>query len=101
MAFYGSECIFSSSALATRQREVKDAATKGIVHITENGNGAFVFCSEELFAQKMDQVREETLYEVEMMRGLQRARADFDQGRFYDDLDEFRRTAVTERASRG
>ena len=43
--------IYSSAALKTRQREIKDIARKDVVHITENGNAAFVFMSEELFEQ--------------------------------------------------
>lgn len=34
--------IYSSAAIKTRQREVKDAARENVVHITENGNAAFV-----------------------------------------------------------
>ena len=49
------EAIFSSSALQTRQREIKDIARQQIVHITENGNGAFVFCSEELLQKTIDE----------------------------------------------
>ena len=41
--------IYSSTALASRQREVKDVADRQVVYITENGNGAYVFCSEEIF----------------------------------------------------
>ena len=37
--------IYSSTALASRQREVKDVADRQVVYITENGNGAYVFLS--------------------------------------------------------
>ena len=55
------EKIYSSAALKMKQREVKDAALKDIVHITENGNGAFIFCSEEVFARKMEQAAAEAV----------------------------------------
>ena len=40
--------IYSSAALKTRQREIKDIARKDVVHITENGNAAFVFMSQRI-----------------------------------------------------
>ena len=33
------EAIYPFSALKTNQREVKDAALEGVVHVTENGRG--------------------------------------------------------------
>ena len=41
------EAIYPFSALKTNQREVKNAALEGVVHVTENGRGAFVFKEEE------------------------------------------------------
>ena len=58
--------IYSSTALASRQREVKDVADRQVVYITENGNGAYVFCSEEIFDRELKQAREDARYEAEM-----------------------------------
>ena len=39
--------IYSFAALKTKQREIKDRAAEEVVHITENGNAAYIFCSED------------------------------------------------------
>ena len=49
--------IYSSTALANRQREVKDVADQQVVYITENGNGAYIFCSEDIFERELQQAR--------------------------------------------
>jgi PHD/YefM family antitoxin component YafN of YafNO toxin-antitoxin module len=64
--------IFSSAALKTRQREIKDIARKDVVHITENGNAAFVFMSEELFEEQLNKAAEEATL-TERMRACIRA----------------------------
>ena len=43
------DAIYPVTALQKQQGEVKKAAQAGIVRITENGKGAYVFCSEEVF----------------------------------------------------
>ncbi len=73
--------IYSSAALKTKQREVKDAALKDVVHITENGNGAFVFCSEALFEEKLREAAEQAAYEERMLAVVERGRSDFAAGR--------------------
>ena len=73
--------IYSSAALKTRQREVKDAALEDVVHITENGNGAFVFCSEEIFSHKLREAAEEAAYTERVRAVIQRGRADRSAGR--------------------
>lgn len=83
------EPIYSSTALATRQREVKNDAAKSVVHITENGNGAFIFCSEEVFARRIQEAKEEARYELEMEYLLFRAQQDFDEGRYSEDVEDF------------
>ena len=55
------DAIFSSTALRDRQAEVKKAAREGLVRITENGAGAFVFCSDEVFQQQIDDAVERAL----------------------------------------
>ena len=81
--------IYSSAALKTRQREVKDAARQEVVHITENGNAAFVLCSEELFQRKLDEAAEEAAYAERMRGALLDGRADFAEGRVIEGADAF------------
>lgn len=68
--------IFSSSALQAQQREIKNIAKEQIVHITENGNAAFVFCSEELFDRVIQEAREEAAAEARMAAIIERGRTD-------------------------
>ena len=82
------EAIYSSSALQTRQREIKGIARKRIVHITENGNGAFVFCSEEVFQRALDEARAEAAAEAVLAAVVERGRADFEAGRVFESTDD-------------
>ena len=93
--------IYSSIALKNRQREVKDAALNEIVHITENGNGAFVFCSEEIFEQTIQAAREEAAYEERLAAALGRADADLEAGRVYTSVEEAREAGIARRRQRG
>lgn len=79
--------IYSSAALKTRQREVKDAARKGIVHITENGNAAFVLCSEEIFEKCLREAAEEAAYAERIRALLASGRADYAEGRYVEGTD--------------
>lgn len=81
------EAIYSSAALRTKQREIKDAALKDVVHITENGNGAFVFCSEEVFERRMRQAAEDALYAQRMADAIEQGRDDVEAGRVYRGAD--------------
>lgn len=89
--------IYSSTALATRQREVKDVADHQVVYITENGNGAYVFCSEEVFDRELTRAREEARYEAEMQTVLRQARHQLDSGEYTTDLKAFRASVLAER----
>ena len=77
------EAIYSSVALRDRQREVKDAARKDVVRITENGNGAFVFCSEEVFERRLQRAADEALYAERMAQAVRDGRADVKAGRTF------------------
>lgn len=77
------EAIFSSVALRDRQREVKDAARKDVVHITENGNGAFVFCSEEVFERRLQRAADEAIYAERMAQAVREGREDVADGRTF------------------
>lgn len=81
--------IFSSAALKTRQREIKDIARKDVVHITENGNAAFVFMSEELFEEQLNKAAEEAAL-TERMRACIRASDNcFDDDQYIEGTNAF------------
>ncbi|MCI2183888.1 MAG: hypothetical protein LKK55_04180 [Olsenella sp.] len=81
--------IFSSAALKTRQREIKDIARKDVVHITENGNAAFVFMSEELFEEQLNKAAEEATL-TERMRACIRASDNcFDDDQYIEGTNAF------------
>ena len=61
--------IYSFAALKTKQREIKDRAAEEVVHITENGNAAYIFCSEDVLAQEKARAVEEALYEGSAREG--------------------------------
>lgn len=75
------DAIYSATALRDHPREVKEAARKGLVRITENGNGAFVFCSERVFEEQLRRAAEDAAYEARMTAVLERGRADIAAGR--------------------
>ncbi len=76
--------IFPISALQKRLGEVKEAAQKGPVRITENGVGAYLFMSEEAYEMLIEQVEAETALEVHMAQGIAAGRADIAAGRFIE-----------------
>ena len=92
--------IYSFAALKTKQKEIKDRATEEVVHITENGNAAFVFCSEEILAQEKAKAVEEALYERSVMEVLERGEKDITAGRVYRGVAAAR-AEVEKRLDRG
>lgn len=82
--------IYSSSALKTNQREIKDIALKEVVHITENGNGAFIFCSEELFQKRLQEAADEAVYEARMAYVIERGRSQIARGEYVEGDEVFK-----------
>lgn len=76
--------IYSSAALKTRQREIKDVARSQVVHITENGNAAFVLMSEEVYEKNLREAAERASYEARVASVVERGRADIEAGRFVE-----------------
>ncbi len=74
--------IYSFAALKSRQREVKDRAEYEVVHLTENGNAAYVLCSEEVFAQEKEKAVAEALFEQELKDAVLQGREDIAAGRY-------------------
>lgn len=88
------EPIYPVTALQKKQGEVKEAARKGIVRITENGAGAFVFCSEEVYEQKMKEVADQAAYETLVAAALERGFADIEAERCYEGAEVAREAAL-------
>lgn len=78
--------IYSFAALKSRQREVKDRANSEIVHLTENGNAAYILCSEEVFARELAKAADEARFDQELREAIERGRADIAAGRYVSGL---------------
>lgn len=94
------DAIFSATALRDRPREVKEAARESIVRITENGCGAYVFCSEEVFRDELAKAREEAYYEARAAEAIERGMADYEAGRYVVGIEAGRAAVAEMRASR-
>ena len=81
------ERIFSSASLRDRLREVKEAAHEDVVRITENGNSAVVFCSEEVFERRLQRAAEEARHAERMAQAIRGGRTDHAAGRTHP-IDE-------------
>lgn len=90
--------IYSSTALATKQREVKNAANKQVVYITENGASAYIFCSEEVFERELKQAREQARYDAELELVVHRGMNQLASGAFTTDVDGFCKSVLKDRA---
>jgi PHD/YefM family antitoxin component YafN of YafNO toxin-antitoxin module len=92
------EAIYPVTALQKQQGEVREAARSGLVRITENGRGAYVFCSEDVFEELLARERADAADEARMRAVCERAYADIEAGRVYETaLDA--RAAVEEKAA--
>ncbi|WP_165062268.1 hypothetical protein [Adlercreutzia sp. ZJ154] len=81
------EPIFPISALQKKQGEIKKAAQSNIVRITENGVGAYVFCTEDMFQEKLKEAAESAVYEACMASAIERGRADIAAGRYVKGIE--------------
>ena len=93
--------IYPSTALKNQQREIKAKADNEIVHITENGNGAFVFCSEKVFDEKLREAAEAAAYEERVRMAVERGRDDIASGRLVEGTGNALAEIARRRASRG
>ena len=93
--------VYSSTALKERQSEVKAAAREGLVRITENGAGAFVFCSDEVFQREIDDAVERALYTARVEEAVLRGRAAAREGRTVEGIEAARAEVARTRAARG
>lgn len=95
------EAIYSSTALQNNLREIKDIARKQLVHITENGNGAFVFCSEEQLDRELAAARAEAAEEARLSLIVERGRDDIANGRVYRGTQAAREEVAKRVSQRG
>lgn len=92
--------VYSSTALKERQGEVKAAAREGLVRITENGSGAFVFCSDEVFQREIDDAVERALYTARVEEAVLRGRAAVREGRVVEGIEAARAEVAKRRNAR-
>ena len=83
--------IFSFSALKSNQREIKKRGRDEVVHITENGNAAFIFCSEDVFEREKARAVEDAICEMQIAQVIERGHADFEAGHVVEGLDAARK----------
>ena len=82
------EPIYSMTTLQRNPSQVKDAARDSVVRITEQGAGAYVFCSEKAFERRIAQEREDAAFETRLSEAVGRGLVDIDAGRFVTSVDE-------------
>ena len=74
--------IYPITALQKKTAEVKDAAKRDVVRITENGMGAYIFASEEIFERRMREAAEQAVEEALLAGAIERGRADIAAGKY-------------------
>lgn len=95
------DAIYSATALRDRSGEVKRAAKSRLVRITENGNGAYVFCSEAVFEREVADAVECALYTYRAEEALARGLADYDAGNYVEGIEAGRAAVAARRSGRG
>ena len=76
------EPIYPITALQKKTAEVKEAARRNVIRITENGVGAYVFASEEVFERSMREAAERAVEEALLSGVIERGRADIAAGKY-------------------
>jgi hypothetical protein len=79
--------IYPITALQKNSKEIRERAEKDIVHITENGSSAYVFCSENVLAERIKREREDAAFEARMGEAIGRGLVDIDTGSFYGTIE--------------
>lgn len=93
------EPIYSMTALQRNPSQGKSVARDNVVRITERGMGAYVFCSEEVFEERIAREREDAAYEARLLESVGRGVADIQTGCYVTSLDEaFERVAELRRS---
>ena len=93
------EPVYSMTTLQRNPSQAKSAARDNVVRITERGMGAYVFCSEEVFEERIAREREDAAYEARLLESVGRGVADIQTGCYVTSLDEaFERAAELRRS---
>lgn len=93
------EPICPMTTLQRNPSQVSSTARDSVVRITEKGTGAYVFCSEEVFEERIAKEREDAAYEARLIESVGRGVADIQAGRYVTSLDEaFERAAELRRS---
>ena len=94
--------IFPISDLQKRPAEVKAYAQSEVVHLTENGRGAYVLMSEELFEDYVARKQEEAVWEQGLVAAVERGIRDVEEGRTHtlEELDELISKMIGEEEAR-
>lgn len=100
MSIYKSPSIYPITAISKNPKEVKEQADKGIVHITENGRGAYVFMGMQVFDDLIRREREDAAYEQYLHDGVGRGIADLEAGRYTTSREAMFARAAEIRAKR-
>ena len=90
--------IYPITALQKKTAEVKEAARHDVIRITENGIGAFVFASEEVYEKQLREAASAAAEEALISQAIERGRADIASGRFIvgvDAWDEIEKRAAS------
>ncbi len=95
------DAIYSATALRDKPKEVKRAAQEGLVRITENGTGAYVFCSEEVYRREIEAAREQAFYEYRVADAIERGTRDIKNGDYVVGIEAGKKALAERRASRG
>lgn len=82
------EPIYSMTALQRNPSQVKEAARDSVVRITEQGAGAYVFCSEEAFERRIAAEREDAAFEARLAEAVGRGIADIESDRYVTSVEE-------------
>ena len=82
--------IYPISDLQKRPAEVKARAQLEVVHLTENGRGAYVLMGEDFFDEYVARRQEEAIWEEGLARAIEEGMRDIEEGRTHTlaDLDE-------------
>lgn len=94
--------IVSSKTFRANQGEMKELARREVVHITENGAGAYIFCSEDVFRREAERLADEIRYEREFEEVVARGMADVVASRtFSGTVDEIMAEASRRASANG
>ena len=75
--------IYPISDLQKRPAEVKEHARREVVHLTENGRGAYVMMSEDYFEDYIARKQDEAVWESGLIAAVEAGMCDVEQGRIY------------------